>query len=610
MNTSTGFPSPSPQASPLGRRRNIRRAWCFLLLIAWPASTLPAAEAAPARAPSIDDAVARIKDEGLNRSQAMETLTWLTDVIGPRLTGSPQLKQANVWTRDKMVSWGLTNARLEGFYFGRGWSLKRFSAQVVEPQCFPLAAWPKAWCGGLDWPVVAEVVHLTNATDMDLEKLKGTLAGKIVMVSPAREVKPRFDPLATRLQDSNLLALANAAPRANSEGRRNFPPAAVDQPSRRGSISSTNALSAKPSTNPPPARVPRNIGPTERFVFAAREKAAVIVSCSGVGDGGTLFLGSATPGPTEADATNRFALFSRSPYGTNTPPPPPQVVLGAEDYNRLARMIERGVKPRMAVDLAVAFQDADLQAYNTVAEIPGGKLPKEVVMLGGHLDSWHVGTGATDDAVGVAAAMEAARIIQSLHLKPDRTIRVGLWAGEEQGLLGSRAYVNAHFGYYTNTTNPPVLRSPKDASQQPRVLRSTNAAPTRKLVRLREYDGFSAYFNLDNGAGRIRGIHLQNNEALRPLFRDWLRPFRDLGAETITIQNTGGTDHLSFDAIGLPGFQFIQDPIEYWTRTHHSNADTLDRVPPEDLKQAATIMAVFAYRAAMLEEKLARKPVE
>jgi Zn-dependent M28 family amino/carboxypeptidase len=285
-------------------------------------------------------------------------------------------------------------------------------------------------------------------------------------------------------------------------------------------------------------------------------------------------------------------------------------VLGVEDYNRLARMIERGVKPRMAVDLAVAFHDQDLNAYNTVAEIPGTKRPKEVVMLGGHLDSWHLGTGATDDAVGVAAAMEAVRIIQALRLKPDRTIRVGLWAGEEQGLLGSRAYVNAHFGYYTNITNPPVLRSPRDSSQQPRLAPSTNRAPTRKLVRLREYDQFSAYFNLDNGGGRIRGVYLQNNEAVRPLFREWLRPFRDLGADTLTIQNTGGTDHLAFDAIGLPGFQFIQDPLDYWTRTHHANSDTLERVPPEVLKQAAAIMAVFAYRAAMLEEKLPRKSLE
>jgi len=584
----------------------------------------PVAAADTSRERTIEEAVARIRDEGLNRSQAMATLAWLTDVIGPRLTGSPQLKQANEWTRDRMISWGLTNARLEGFYFGRGWSLKRFSAQVVEPYCFPVVAWPKAWCGGLDWPVVAEVVHLTNTTDADLEKLRGTLAGKIIMIGPPRDVQPRFEPLATRLQDSNLLALANAAPRPPSPTRRgpDQPPSArrgapaptnapaLAPPPRRDVPAPTNAAAINTPTNPPPPRALRNIGPNERFAFAAREKAAVILTCSPMGDGGTIFVGPATPAPDGTNTPGRFSPFSRSPYSTNTPAPPPQLVLAVEDYNRLARLIERGVTPRMAVDLAVAFHDQDLNAYNTVAEIPGAKRPREIVMLGGHLDSWHVGTGATDDAIGVAAAMEAVRILQALKLQPDRTIRVGLWAGEEQGLLGSRAYVQAHFGYYTNLTNPPVARSPRDASQQPRATASTNQASTRKLVRLRDYEHFSAYFNLDNGAGRIRGVYLQGNEAVRPLFRDWLSPFRDLGAETLSARNTGGTDHLSFDAIGLPGFQFIQDPLDYGTRTHHANMDTLERVPAEDLKQAATLMAVFAYRAAMLEDKLPRKPLE
>jgi Zn-dependent M28 family amino/carboxypeptidase len=251
-------------------------------------------------------------------------------------------------------------------------------------------------------------------------------------------------------------------------------------------------------------------------------------------------------------------------------------------------------------------------AYNTVAEIPGSDLKEEIVMLGGHLDSWHAGTGATDNAVGVAAVMEAARILKALKLQPRRTIRVGLWSGEEQGLYGSKAYVGRHFGYYTNAAPTEVLRSPKDpANDEPAAARSaTNSPPTRRLIRQPEYEELSAYFNLDNGAGKIRGVYMQGNEAVRPLFRRWLEPFRDLDAETLTISNTGGTDHQSFDAIGLPGFQFIQDPLDYGSRTHHSNEDVLDRIQPDDLKQIAVILAAFAYDAATLDQKLPRKPTE
>jgi Zn-dependent M28 family amino/carboxypeptidase len=237
-------------------------------------------------------------------------------------------------------------------------------------------------------------------------------------------------------------------------------------------------------------------------------------------------------------------------------------------------------------------------AYNTIAEIPGGDLKDQMVMLGGHLDSWHSGTGATDNGAGVAAAMEAVRIIEAAKLRPRRTIRVALWSGEEQGLYGSKAYVTRHFGYYTNTTNSTSSGGGDDS------------APERKLVRTPEYDQFSAYFNLDNGAGKIRGVYMQGDEAVRPLFRKWLRPFVDLGAETLTPSNTGSTDHVSFDNIGLPGFQFIQDPLEYMSRSHHSNADVYDRVSEDDMKQAATVLAAFAYNAAMLDEKLPRKPAE
>jgi Zn-dependent M28 family amino/carboxypeptidase len=286
--------------------------------------------------------------------------------------------------------------------------------------------------------------------------------------------------------------------------------------------------------------------------------------------------------------------------------------LATEDYNRLVRMIQQGEKLKMAVDLQVQFNGDDLMAYNTVAEIPGSDLKEEIVMLGGHLDSWHAGTGATDNAVGVAAVMEAARILKALNLQPRRTIRVGLWSGEEQGLFGSKAYVGRHFGYYTNSAAAEVLRSPKDpARDQPVAARSdTNSPPARRLIRQPEYEELSVYFNLDNGAGKIRGVYMQGNEAVRPLFRRWLEPFRDLDADTLTISNTGGTDHQSFDAIGLPGFQFIQDPLDYGSRTHHSNEDVLDRIQPDDLKQAAVILAAFAYDAATLDQKLPRKPAE
>jgi Zn-dependent M28 family amino/carboxypeptidase len=285
-------------------------------------------------------------------------------------------------------------------------------------------------------------------------------------------------------------------------------------------------------------------------------------------------------------------------------------VLAIEHYNRILRMLQAGEPVKMAVDLAVEFHDEDLMGYNTIAEIPGTDLKDEIVMLGGHMDSWHSGTGATDNAAGVAVAMEAVRIIQALGLKPRRTIRVALWSGEEQGLLGSRAYVAQHFG---SMQNPATSAAPATggANTAGNGAGNGNAASTRNgpmLVKKPDYDKLSAYFNLDNGTGKIRGVYLQGNEAVRPIFRQWLAPFREMGATTLTIANTGGTDHLPFDAIGLPGFQFIQDEIEYSSRTHHSNQDVFDRIQADDMKQASTIMAAFVYQTAMLDQKLPRKP--
>jgi Zn-dependent M28 family amino/carboxypeptidase len=275
----------------------------------------------------------------------------------------------------------------------------------------------------------------------------------------------------------------------------------------------------------------------------------------------------------------------------------PEFTLASEDYNRLVRMIKAGEKLQMSVNLQATYHDQDLMGYNTIAEIPGSdpKLKDEIVMLGGHMDSWHSGTGATDNAAGVAVAMEAARIIQTLGLKPRRTIRVALWSGEEQGLFGSQAYVKKHFGTRGDALQQMIAAAIGKKLEEP------------KLVKAAGYEKLSAYYNLDNGTGKIRGVYLQGNAAAKPIFEAWLKPFNDMGASTLTLQDTTGTDHLSFDGIGLPGFQFIQDQIEYDTLTHHSNQDVYDRVQSDDMKQAATVMAAFVYQTAMMDEKIPRK---
>jgi hypothetical protein len=555
------------------------------------------------------DAIAQIIDEGMKHSQAMTNLSFLCDVIGPRLTGSPNLKRANEWTRDKLASWGLTNAHLEGWGpFGRGWTLQKFSAQLVEPQAINLVAYPNAWSPGVEQPLLADVVYFDARTNGDLKKFEGKLNGAIVLAGPMREVTPPFAPIARRLVETNLLALANAGePR---DGRARF-----QSPDQLGG---TNSPSRGPG-----ALGRRGRGFPGRFLpFLAREGAALIVNESS-GEGGAVFVAAASvPRPgSETNSDTGFGFGSDfgsnatnliRAWATNAPAIPPQITVAPEDYNRMARMIEQGEKLKMAVDLKVKFNDDDLMAYNTVAEIPGTDLKDEIVMLGAHLDSWHSGTGATDNGAGVAATMEAVRIINAVKLKPRRTIRIALWSGEEQGLYGSKAYVSEHFGYFTNETRSiaAASASKKDAgSGEGTSTNSTRNTESRKLVRGPEYEKLSIYFNLDNGAGKIRGVYLQGNESLRPMFRRWLEPFRDLGAETLTLSNTGSTDHMSFDTIGLPGVEFLQDPLDYMTRTHHSNEDVFDRIQADDLKQAATIIAAFVYDAAMADEKMPRKPL-
>jgi carboxypeptidase Q len=550
----------------------IRRQFAALILLV--ALLVPYAALAQQTQSDPNDPIAKIRDEGLNRSQVMQTLSYLSDVIGPRLTASPGMKRANEWTRDTLTKWGLQNAHLEAWGpFGRGWTLKRFSAQVTDPLDIPLIAYPKAWSPGTNGPLTAEVVYFDAKDEADMARFKGQIKGKIVLTAPMREVKAHFETQGTRRDEKNLLALANAP---------------MPRPAGRGGFGRNAEFLALAQFN------------AKKIQFLMDEGAAVLVDPSR-GDGGTLFVQSAAvPQPFSANAAGASAPRRINSYDKDAPKIVPQIVVGVEHYNRIVRMIQAGEKAKMEVNLAVEWQNHDLNGYNTVAEIPGSDptLKEDIVMLGGHMDSWHAGTGATDNGAGVAVAMEAVRIIQTLGLKPKRTIRIALWTGEEQGLLGSRAYVAQHFG---KMETPAVASTPGGGE-------GTSATPpTPVLVKGPEYDKLAGYFNLDNGTGKIRGVYLQGNDGVASLFRQWLAPFRDLGAETLSLSNTGGTDHLSFDSIGLPGFQFIQDEIEYDTRTHHSNMDVFDRVQADDMKQAATVMAAFVYNTAMRDDKLPRK---
>lgn len=478
--------------------------------------------------------VSRIKMEGMQNSQVMETLSYLTDVHGPRLTGSPNLKAASEWARNKLSEWGLENSHLESWgTFGRGWATERFSIEMIEPQYQPLIAYPEAWTPGTNGPISGTPMLLDISSEEDLAKYKGKLAGAIVMVEKPREVEAHFEADAQRYDDKSLAELAQA-------------PEPGERPSwwaRREQARAERAL-------------------REKVTKLLREEGAAVVLKPSRGEDGTIFVSSG------------------GSYRNNAQPTLPSLVLAIEHYSRIARLLEKGLPVKLEINVQNRFYDDDSLAYNVIAEMPGAdkKLKEELVMLGGHLDSWHAGTGATDNAAGCAVTMEAVRILKTIGVKPRRTIRIALWSGEEQGLLGSKGYVKQHFG------------DPRSMQLKP------------------EHEKFAAYFNLDNGTGKIRGVYLQGNDAVRPIFEAWLKPFNDLGAATLTIRNTSGTDHLSFDALGLPGFQFIQDRIDYNTRTHHTNMDVYDHALKGDLIQASVIMASFVYHAAMREDKLPRKP--
>ncbi|OFW18316.1 MAG: hypothetical protein A3H97_07780 [Acidobacteria bacterium RIFCSPLOWO2_02_FULL_65_29] len=478
-------------------------------------------------------AIYRIKDEGFQRSKVMEITSYLTDVYGPRLTGSPNIRAAGEWAVKQMQSWGLVNTTLEPWGpFGRGWTNDRFVAHMIAPTVAPLIGYPKAWTPGTKGPVRAEAVLVTLNTDRDLDNLRGTLKGKFILTAPARAVAAHFDPEGHRYTDQELADRARQ-PIGPPQGRGGGP--------GRGGAGDAGF-------------------PARRTAFLVSEGVAATLE-PGRGDGGTVFV----QGGGSRNASD--------------PPTVPQIVMAVEHYNRLVRILDKKMPVTLELDVKNTFHDADLNAFTLVSEIPGADKAGELVMIGAHFDSWHGGTGATDNAAGSAVMMEAMRILKATGLRLRRTVRIGLWTGEEQGILGSRAYVTRHFA--------------DRQTMEPKPAHAT----------------LSGYFNVDNGTGAIRGVYLQGNEAVTPIFDAWMAPFENLKMSTLTIRNTGGTDHLSYDAVGLPGFQFIQDPVEYDSRTHHSSMDVYDRIQAADMMQNAVIVASFVYHAANRDQLLPRKPM-
>ncbi len=502
------------------------------------------------------DMVGKIRQEAFHHSQVMETLGYLTETIGPRLSNSPQMTRANDWTVQKLKEWGMANAHKEPFEdFGRGWEFTNASVQMVSPRTAPLMALPKAWTPGTKGTVEGEVMKVSIESKKDLEKYKGKLAGKILLLDDARDYE-RSDKADSQRYDAGELASMHTFEIPDGSREKRFEKW-IDGYAKRKEL----------------ARATKQ--------FFADEGVLATISISGWDDGILRVGGS---GSRKAE----------EPEGV------PALVMAAEHYNPLVRAIEADRPVKLRVNVEARFtDDTDQPGYNTIAEIPGhGRHAREIVMLGAHMDSWHTGTGASDNGAGVAVMMEAMRILKAVGAKPDRTIRIALWGGEEQGLIGSRDYVAKHFATWPEPTDP-------EQKKLPDWLRK----PAGKLQTKPEYDRLSAYFNLDNGSGRIRGVYAQENMAVMPIFKAWLEPFHDVGATEVVAGNTGSTDHISFDRVGLPGFQFIQDRLDYFSNVHHSNLDTLDHAEAQDLKQAAAIVAAFVYQAATRQDMMPRKPL-
>lgn len=484
------------------------------------------------------DMMNKIRTEGLQHSRVMDIAFQLTEIAGPRVTNSSGYARAAGYAKDQLTQWGLVNAKTDPWGdFGKGWELEKSYAAITAPWYRPLSAYPKVWTAGTGGFKSAEVLLISAKDSAGLDAYRGKLKGKILIADHLFEYQQSFKPDAVRFTDEELAEMSNYKPQ----------PADTAAMRRRREMF-------------------RRMG-GERAMLAAlkelaqKEGTVALLTSGGKNHDGTVFVQQA------------------GPYKLSDPANFPEVALGLEDYNLIVRLLRKQSPVKMDLDIKTKFLTKDIKGYNVIAEIPGTdkNLKDEVVMLGGHLDSWQGATGATDNAAGSCVMMEAVRILKALGVQPRRTIRIALWSGEEEGLLGSRGYVKKTFG------DPATMKL------------------------LPAHDKFSVYFNLDNGTGKIRGVYMQGNEAAAGIFAQWLTPFNDLGAKTITLQNTGGTDHLSFDAVGLPGFQFIQDPIEYDSRTHHSNMDSYDHLIPDDLKQAATIIAAFVYNAAMRDQKIPRK---
>ena len=522
----------------------MKRLSAFVVLVCMASVALPAEE-------RVDlDMVTQIRLEEFQHSKVMETASELMDRVGPRLTGSPQVKEANEWTKSKLAEWGLSNAHLETWGpFGRGWQYEGCAVRMVAPDHAELLALPQAWTPGTNGPVRANVVRLNIKSKDELEKLKGKFTGKIVLYGDVREVKPHDKPDLSRYDDKSLADV--------------YQYELPGGPPRYDRAEFVKRFELRKAAE----------------AFLADEKPLAVIDL-GRGDFGTF------------NVQGGGEYRKSKPMSTT-----PWLSMESEHFGRIARLLDRDVPVELELDVKASFIDEDQMQWNTIAEIPGTDKKDEVVMLGAHLDSWHAGTGATDNGAGSVVAMEVMRILKALNVKPRRTIRIGLWTGEEEGLYGSRAYVDQHFA-----SRPPMTAEEKD---KPWYLQKDKGPLTVKP----EHAKLAAYFNLDNGTGKIRGIYAENNAAVVPIFEAWLQPFHDLGATTVTMNTTGGTDHESFDGVGLPGFQFIQDEIEYDTRTHHTNMDLYERLVKKDLEQAAVVMASFAYNAAMRDAMLPRKPM-
>jgi len=499
------------------------------------------------------ETISRIRYEGFHNSKVMEFATGLMDSIGERLTGSPNMKRANEWTRDQFTAMGLSNSHLEAWGpFGRGWANQYVNVRMTSPDIVPLIVYSKAWTPGTNGVATGKCIRVTIEDKKDFDKYRGKLAGMIVIFGPDAEVKPITEAPYKRLSDDDLAKTGE-----------------YQIPGERPPFRFADFLKRQQFMK-------------ELNQFFTEEKVLAVIDHSrGTAGGGTVFVQSGGSYKTGETATV------------------PQLTMASEHWTRIARLLQQKKDVTLELNVTNTFYDDDPMQYDTVAEIPGTDRKDEVVMLGAHLDSWHAGTGATDNGAGTIVMMEAMRILKALEIKPRRTIRIGLWSGEEQGLLGSQGYVEQHFGSRPHMDEPSM----KD---MPTLLRREAGAVTVKPEQAR----VSGYFNVDNGTGKIRGVYLQENAAVAPIFESWMRPFKDLGMTTLTMRNTGGTDHLSFDAVGIPGFQFIQDPIEYETRTHHSNMDVYDRLQSDDLKQISVIVASFVYETAMRDQMLPRKPIE